>query len=345
MSLLTEQKLRQLAPSGLEYGRGERYGGRHLSVSLEAFKEADRRGIERLYGALTALQEQLESIDRRDPARVRSVLSDFLDDCGWRSLLEWARGIGEPADPDVDTERFSQVRHDLKGGALAQLVSGLQLAEAGKLDDEQVSKIYLRVRDHTKIMRNAIPDLDPKAYQRDSQEKIHEAALIVEKWKRTELIDEEGRPIDVSVEAGYEGPISDRCVEFAALDRVVYNMMNNAVEGTADGRIELYLTAVPNGEPRHLRIAVANRISDERARTLEESFGGRDLSSLFLDDYTTSGSGLGLRICGTFVGFAYGVGAAGAVEQGHVGARLIDGAFVNWVHWPMVSEQSQPYGG
>ncbi len=338
MSQLTEQQVLDLAPSDLEYSRGERYGGRHLSVSLDAFKQPDRRRVERLYGALMTLQDQLESIDRRETGRVRTIISDFLDDCGWKRLVEWARGIDEPSDPEIDAERFSQVRHDLKGGALAQLVSGLQLAEAGKLDDEQVSKIYLRVRDHTKIMRNAIPDLDPKAYQRDSQEKIHEAALIVEKWKRTELVDGEGRPVEVSVEAGYEGPISDRCVEFAALDRVVYNMMNNAVEGTADGRIELYLTAVPAARPRHLRIAVANRVDDERARSLEERFGGRDLSSLFLDDYTTSGSGLGLRICGTFVGFAYGVGAAGAVEEGHVGARLIDGGFVNWVHWPMVTD-------
>jgi signal transduction histidine kinase len=336
MSLLTSDDIEQLAPADLTFNRSDRYGGVGMSVPLEAFREEDRQNLRRLYEALTGLQAQLEASDSESTDAITEVVDDFLDEHGWRRLLDWAKAIGEPADDFVEVEKFQQVRHDIKGGALAQLVSGLQLADKGKLDAKQFSKIELRVRDHTKIMRNAIPELDPEAYERDSKEKVHEAGLIVEKWERTELLTEDGEPVDIRVEAGYEGPISDRCVEFAALDRVIYNMMNNAVERTADGSVELYLTALPESEPDHLRIVVANAIDEPTADALIGRFGSADVSGLFMGGFTTDGSGVGLSICGEFVGFAYGVGAEGAVVEGHVGAQLWEDLFVNWVHWPIV---------
>ena len=336
MSFLTDEDLEQLAPTDLTFNRSDRYGGVGMSVPLEAFRSDARWALRQLYEALTDLHERLEAADSESTGEISGVVDDFLGERGWRRLLEWAKAIGEPADDFVEVETFQQVRHDIKGGALAQLVSGLQLAERGKIDDSQLSKIELRVRDHTKIMRNAIPQLDPEAYERDSEEEIHEAGLIVEKWERTELLDTDGNPVDIRVEAGYEGPISDRCVEFAALDRVVYNLMNNAVERTADGVVELHLTAVPADDPQHLRIVVANRIDEATADALIGRFGSADVSGLFTGGFTTGGSGVGLSICGEFVGFAYGVGAEGASVEGHVGAQLWEDVFVNWVHWPIV---------
>ena len=45
---------------------------------------------------------------------------------------------------------------------------------------------------------------------------------------------------------------------------------------------------------------------------------------------------MGLSICGEFVANAYGLaGASEAVAGGHVGAKVVNSAFVAWFHWPL----------
>jgi signal transduction histidine kinase len=336
MSLLSEDVLQTLAPADLTLERDERYAGGGMSVPLVAFQPEDRETLRRLYTRLTAFRDDLEAAgaDTDDSEVAVQVVERFLEEYGWRPLMSWAKSLGDPVEGAVDPETFRQVRHDIRGGAL---VSALQLAERGRLDDKRARKMYMRVRDHAKIVRNAVPELDPETHEEDSREHLHGASLIVDKWQDTELANASGESVDVRVEATYEGSVSQRCVEFAALDRVVYNLMNNAVEGTTDGTIELYLAGVPTSAPEHLRIAVANPVDEAFADDLREEFGGDDVSGLFRGGYTTGGSGVGLRICTEFIGHAYGVTPRAAVDEGHVGARLRDDTFVNWVHWPALA--------
>ena len=53
-------------------------------------------------------------------------------------------------------------------------------------------------------------------------------------------------------------------------------------------------------------------------------------------DFSTTGSGYGLRIVSELVGAAYGIGSVERlVTSGHIGARLVDDRFVAWFHWPL----------
>lgn len=336
MTLLNNDVLQTLAPADLTFERDDRYAGGGMSVPLEAFQPEDRETVRRLYERLAAFRDDLEAAgaDTDDASTAVAVVETFLEEHGWRPLMQSAKSLGDPVEGTVDAETFRQVRHDIRGGAL---VSALQLADRGRLDEQRARKMYMRVRDHAKIVRNAVPELDPENHEEDSREHLHDASLIVDKWQDTELGNASGESVDVRVEATYDGSVSQRCVEFAALDRVVYNLMNNAVEGTTDGTIELYLMGVPASDAAHLRIAVANPVDEATAAPLREEFGGDDVSGLFRGGYTTGGSGVGLRICTDFVGHAYGVTPRGAVDEGHVGARLLEDTFVNWVHWPALA--------
>ena len=134
----------------------------------------------------------------------------------------------------------------------------------------------------------------------------------------------------VEVDSTYEGPVSRRCLEFSALDRVLYNLMNNAVRFTADGMVTLYLREIG----ANLRFVVVNEIASTQVATLRESRGD-DLGGLFLGGFTTGGDGIGLSICGEFVANAYGLPDVSAAVRGrHVGVEVAGEAFVAWFHWP-----------
>ena len=314
--------------------RSQRWGGDTSSVPLGAFSPTDRAALEGLYEKLQGLQSAFEEVGY-DGEEAREIFDAIVSSGRWREMLKLARSIQEEPQEEVDRDLFLKVRHDIRGGALTRLLNLFQFAERGMLKDHEFSQSYLRVRDHTKIMRNGVPDLDRERYERDLRERMHDVGLLREKWSESRFFDAE-EIVEARVHCDFSGPISDRCVEFAALDRVVYNLMNNAIQGRAGGEVELFLTA-GGGEGRsNLLIAVRNQVEEEQARRLRGSFGGSDLSDLLRGGYTTGGQGLGMRICADFVCFAYGVNFEEAIGEGYVGAKLEEQNFIAWVHWPVV---------
>ena len=162
---------------------------------------------------------------------------------------------------------------------------------------------------------------------------LHSSELLLAKWsnERYRLREVE---VEVALRCDFDGTISECCMEFAALDRVIYNLVNNAARFAADGRVELRVFPVREGTATDLRFVVINRVTPEHAERVQADLG-EDLSRVFNGGYTTGGHGLGLRICGDFVSHGYGLPSlATALEGGYIGARMVRDCFVAWFHWP-----------
>ena len=123
-------------------------------------------------------------------------------------------------------------------------------------------------------------------------------------------------------------------VELAALNRALYNLINNAIYYTSDGYIYVSVMGLPNVQPRDVRFVVYNCIGVDHRQTLLQEYA-MDLGALFRGGFTTGGSGLGLRICAECVATQYGLASVDrCIEAGYVGARVYDAYFVSWIHWP-----------
>lgn len=330
---LTLGDLAALAPSQLASYRPFRYSGDGMGIALGDFAPAGRRLVMRLYTSLGELLVLLQA-GQADPQGALAALPERLAALGWDELLREVRELTLAAD-EVGP-RARQVLHDLKGGALQALSAYLQLTVRGLIGPEQFHRMFFLARDQLKIMRNCVGDLDDAAAARDSARRLHSVDLLVEKWARGEHRLGEA-PVRMEVHTAFSGAIAERCLEFAALDRVLYNLINNATRHSSDGLVELWIIPVGPG-PADLRFAVANRVTPEQRHTLEGRFPA-GLGDLFAGGFTTGGAGLGLRICADFVCNAYGLGSVEqALAEGHLGATFRAGRFVAWVHWPLAGD-------
>ncbi len=328
---LDDAKLLGLAPVDLVNQRDERYQGDGASTVLAEFGVQDRATIERLYSGLIQLFDLLAV----DQTKVDlPAISALLKTLGWSELMQQMQQLG--AHTPAKALRVRQALHDIKGGSLVALSINLQLLEMGLTEQFDSVRFFFLTRDHLKIMRNAVSDLDEERSARDRQQREHTVDLLVEKWQQSEYRVGEAQA-EVLVDNRFSGSISERCLEFSALDRVLYNQINNAVRFTTDGNV--YLAILGLGAPaENVRFVVLNQISAEHRQVLRERFGD-DIGQLYAGGFTTGGSGLGMNICAGFVGNAYGIfGAERALEQGYFGATLLDSYFVSWFHWPVAAD-------
>ena len=136
----------------------------------------------------------------------------------------------------------------------------------------------------------------------------------------------------------FKGNIATSCLEFSALDRTLYNLMNNALRESAsdDEAVQLFMvTERDTLEPEDVRFWIRNPLHPQQHKHLTSRFG-EDLSDLFLSPFSTTGSGMGMKIVCDFVGKAYGVSAKRAIQMGLVGIALEASHFNVWFHWPTV---------
>lgn len=320
----------QLPPSSLALLRASRYGGEEVNIALAALAEADQTLVHEQYRLLQRLYDVVRSEDGDRVSRVRA----FLRDNNWMGWLIRFQKLGTFTDTkDMATQK---VLHDLRGGAMQALSILLQLVEMGIMQSHDLDRAFFLTRDHLKIMRSALTDIDPAATARDKTERLHSIDLLTEKWRNTEHYATNKRA-QVQVESTFQGAISERCLEFAALDRVIYNLINNATRFTANGAISLVIVPLP-GDNGTIRFAVLNPIAAEQATTLEQAHGD-DISTLFRGGFTTGGNGLGLRICADMMVHAFGLrDIEQAIGHGYLGARLYDSTFLAWFHWPVVAD-------
>lgn len=334
MKNLVRDELEIVAPPHLPNYRKRRYLGDDLCLPMTAFSVGDQGRLRRLYDFLQAMFTHLrgcngDSLEHETAAReflARQAISNVLED-GYQLGRESAA-----ADP---SELMGKTTHDLRGGALTALLGWLTLAQMRPPDAAGLRRLFFLTRDHLKIMRNALLGLDDEKRRADLTPQMHGTDLIVEKWRHALLGSDEQRPVRLEIECGYDGPIAECCVEFGALDRVLYNLVNNASRHCASTEVRVFILPEPADDTvENLRFAVCNQIADVDQQRLE----GRDLRTLFEPGVSSTGSGLGMTVVADFVSNAYGIPREQALGEGYLGAKLWKDYFLVWFHWPISPE-------
>lgn len=147
------------------------------------------------------------------------------------------------------------------------------------------------------------------------------------------------------LDSDFWGDIGAAPIEFAALTRVFYNVINNAVKYSDDDHVYVSFLSLPTAAPRDVRFVVYNHISADHYEVLLGQYP-HGLSNLFRGGFTTGGSGLGMRTCAEHVAEDYGLAKIEqCIEGGYVGAAYQQSYFVTWFHWPVAHVQSQPETG
>jgi len=313
-----------------------RWFGDGLEIPPGAMNRQDLDDLRMLYGALVGCYERwLEGRPSPDWADLARRIRGF-DESPLREALE-RLGLASLADPEASPV-LRRALHDLRGGAFFALrMYGTLLADETPGED-LVQPAVLLARDQAKLVRSLVPEIDPAGHRKDREEKAHGMNELVDKWDGFEFpaggADHPPgsmQPATVEVVTEWRGTLAARCLEAAALDRVLYNMINNAARFTTDGRVRMRVELVT---PSTVRIAVANAIrADQGAWIAEETEG--DASRLFLGGATRGGQGVGLQAAAAIVARAWGQVMPGeAVETGAVGARVLEDAFTAWIVWP-----------
>lgn len=291
------------------------------------------RDVYRILGEVRQIVQQY----RETPEAGFAALRQLVTRARWDDLIYRVGFLNVVAQTSgADSAISDKVIHDLRGGALQALAIQLYFIAAGMTEPRDLVQMFYLVRDHMKIMRNALPDLDPEQYALDRSDKLHNVALLIEKWQDAALRVEARDLVHVQVMTNFDGSIATRCLEFSALDRVLYNLMNNALRHTTTNEIGLAMLPLPPDKATNLRFVVANRVSAEQQLRLREQYSD-NLGNLFQGGFTTGGTGLGMRICADFVRKAYGLAEIEqGVREGYLGVTLLDDYFLVWFHWPLV---------
>ena len=241
---------------------GNRYLGGDGTVDISEIRNVTQKdGLLRTYEHLLGI---LPLVSGESPAA-------FGDFAGLQkfaaenlSIADEMIGWTDPLTPDENP-----VEHSLQRSLLASLPSlshFLDLAGSGRIGLTEVRRIYYLCRDQLKIMRASFRDLDPQRLADDELIRVHGSHLLRQKWTgaRHSYFNSSGL---ASCGNFFEGPISERCVEFAEYDANLYCLANLIASRSTSGgfKLELIKDAVPG-----CVLAVAHaEVSDGQHRELD----------------------------------------------------------------------------
>jgi hypothetical protein len=317
--------LLRLAPADLPILRPLRFDGAGLEVPLSRFAPADRDALRHIYAKVNGLSLQWRAMGANPDWNLLGRCSTELVKEG---LLHSAQALGRATqEAGSDGPDSRKALHDIRGGGLTVLLGTAELLSMLPADEGLARTCVAAARDHAKIMRCLLPDLDPPGRAADEGTKAHAISHFTDKWHGASLRGPLG-PVTVAVHCEFQGNISARCLETASIDRVVYNLMNNAVRFAVDGQVELAVQPVGRDLTRWV---VGNRVAAAEATFL----AGMELKALFAGGVTHGGNGVGLANCAEIVAECFGLQSSTAAAQGgYVGAALSHDAFLVWFHWP-----------
>ena len=345
-------RLLALAPLHLPNHRRVRYLADDQCVGLDQLAASDQSILHNLYARLTELLYTIADSSTTDTQKWAGV-QGWLDRYDLDVVIDEVRDLGLASHEQNPGETLTKAMHDVRGGALSSLLGRLQLLDRIPRQPENLNVLFVQARDHLKIMRNAVAGLDEPRREADRQPKAHAMQLMLDKWQGSIVgpkLDE--RPIRMEIDCRYEGPLTECCLESAAIDRVFYNLAANACRHAADERLEMVIFPVPEPPGDCLRFVLSNRIGEADAATLRSTVvaGGADsvhlgtghsLFALFEPGTSTNGSGFGLTVVADFVAGAFGLrDRAEALGERYVGAILDEDGqtFRVWFHWPMAHD-------
>ena len=132
-------------------------------------------------------------------------------------------------------------------------------------------RLFYLCRDQLKIMRASFKDLDPDRLIEDEKLRLHGAGLLQTKWWGAEhaYFSSKGQ-----VKCGhfFDGPVTERCVEFAEYDANMYCLANLLAprSSTGDFHMELLKDAIPGAT-----LAVATtKMSEPQHQSLKQIITG-----------------------------------------------------------------------
>lgn len=213
-----EDLIADLGPCNLGIQRPSRFAGEELGVSLRQLHPVDIATTYRLYQVLKGIYEiwvymEQNLVRRILLGRLRRLFAD-----GFPAEIRALGAATETSDPLV-----LAALEDSRGGALAVLTEYLERDDPDKLSSSELYVILTLARDHAKMMRNAFFDLDEGVREADETAKAHSLRPLLLK-----LAAFRSRSSGFQTGTNYQGPISCRCLETSALDRVTYNFLGRA---------------------------------------------------------------------------------------------------------------------
>ncbi|MCU0425922.1 MAG: ATP-binding protein [Candidatus Kapabacteria bacterium] len=322
-----DQRYFSLAPTNLPNKRLQRYDGKGFSVSIDDFTPQDRATVTTIYQNIKAVYDLwLYMKEAPNYAILEESVQWLMSD----AFVTIGKDLGTEA--DYNSQDIKKVIHDVRGGALMSMVSyATRIATLNLYHKVDVMRSFVFLaRDQAKMMRNAIYDIDVPTRTADERLRIHSIYDYIKKWGDFEYHHNQ-RIIKVNVQCLFEGNVTTCCLEASALDRVLYNLMNNALR-FADGEM-ITLTIFPVGDI--LRWVIENTVRPEAVEWLQTTVG-EDMSSLFRGGITDGGNGIGLSNCAEIVGASFGISAVEAITSGYITAKLIDRTFYACFHWNIV---------
>ena len=350
-SSMPEEPLLALAPLSLPNRRNTRYIGDDSYIGLDQLADRDQTLLKNLYQILGELLSALVDTATDNAAKWQEVIR-WTEHHDLNGLIDEVREMGVASHARGSTEALAKAMHDLRGGALSALLGRLQLVTRLPRTERELQTIFVLTRDHLKIMRNAVVGLDEPRREADRIPKAHAARLIVEKWHGSVVGPNWGeRPIRFLVDCRYDGALTECCLESAAIDRIFYNLANNACRHASGDRLEMAIFPLPSGEC--LRFVLSNQVNEEDARLLRglqpegadsvDRGTGQSFFVLFEPTVSSTGSGFGLTVVADFVASAFGLkNRQEALRNRYVGAVLDGSTFRVWFHWPIADGTLPP---
>ncbi|MFN8611904.1 MAG: MerR family transcriptional regulator [Vulcanimicrobiota bacterium] len=286
----------ELAPRDLISRRSTRYAGEDLGVSLGVLHAADLALIYRLYRTLKGLYEIWIYMEQRLVRQIFLGRLSALLAHGFPAELQTLGAASGGSDV-----RLRNALQDARAGALAVLLDYCRGRDPEKMSSTDLHVVLTLARDHAKMMRNAFYDLDESVREADESLKAHSLGPVIQKLQAFHA----GR-VDFRAGTDYQGPISSRCLETSALDRITYYFLSRSVDPAAQGA-GLWISQV---NPQLCRWAF--ECSVERFRMPE------------VDELPVQA-----------VSLAMGVTPAEALSYAYLGSARRAGRLWAWFHWPI----------
>lgn len=334
MEPLESKALMQIAPNDLKIHRSNRYDGTGLSISLVEFSPNDQERIQTIYQKVNAVYHAwLHHGKDLHCGELMQRLSAISDHSFFQLVCKLGKEEYEVKGGNSRVKKLHRALHDIRGGCLNGLLGITQLINEMGGDENWYQRAVYMARDHAKIMRNILVDIDPNNREDDESIQSHHIDHFTEKLKNLAFEYDELK-LSTHLYCTYQGNISNCCLETSSIDRILFNFINNAAKYSANHEANVYIYPV---NEMMIRWVFENPVSDEHLQwfnaNCDETFW-----DLILSNRTYKGQGIGLYTCAEIVGNSFGVSnAESAVKDGYIGAKLEDKKFFSWFHWPVLS--------
>ncbi len=335
--LLDPSEVSNLAPSTLNNFRDERYRGGSFTVSVSDFSDDEQAVLTshyELHLELFSLLNGWSDLSEEERGERTWKLVHFVRQNQVLHLSEQLQDLIREAEDERDGQKVRILRR-LSSGAFTSIAYYMMLIRSGGLEPEYVQNLFYLIRDHLKSIRSFVQDIDVERRARDEAVIHHSMDLLLEKWESS-TYRAFGDAVHVNFNNLYDGVVAERCIEFAEIDRVFYQLTNFAVEHAVDGQLGVTVAKLDDGQSLRWVFAMnLSRDDQSKVRGFRESG-----LSLFEHEYEPEGAPFteaDLSFVGEAVAHAYGLpDLLVAEDQGYIGSQLQGDRLVIWFHWPVV---------